>query len=71
MHIAVWWHGEGSQGFLGGGGGRGVVRGGGGGGGVVPRQVLAQPSKQQRAQSGQSRSGTPGDQQVEVRPSQE
>lgn len=63
IHIAVWWQGEGAQGFLGGGGGRGVLLGGGGGGGVAPRQVLAHPSKQQRAQLGQSRSGTPGDQQ--------
>jgi hypothetical protein len=33
-----------------------------------PRQVLAQPSKQQRPQLGQSRSGTPTDQQVENLP---
>ena len=71
IHIAVWWQGEGAQGFLGGGGGRGVLLGGGGGVGLAPRQVLAHPSKQQRAQLGQSRSGTPGDQQVEVRPAQE
>ena len=37
--------------------------GGEGGGGGGSRQVLEQPSKQQRAAWGQSRSGTPTDQQ--------
>ena len=57
----------GSQGFLLGAGGS-YDGSGGGGGGLDPAQVLAQPSKQQRPQSGQSRSGTPTDQQVECLP---
>ena len=37
----------------------------------MPTQVLAQPSKQQRPQPGQSRSDTPTDQQLLWRPRQE
>lgn len=62
IHMEPSPHGFGSQGFLGGsyfGWG-----GGGGGGGALPKQVLAQPSKQQSPQLGQSTSGTPTDQQV-------
>ena len=58
--------GLGSQGFLLGCGGAGSYLGMSwvGSGTLSPRQVLAQPSKQHRPQSGQSRSGTPRDQHV-------
>jgi hypothetical protein len=59
-------HGDGLQGSTGltGGGGGGATIGSSRGGGGGPSQMLTQPLKQQRPLLGQSRSRTPGLQQV-------
>lgn len=63
IHIEPSPQGLGSQGFLG-GSYLGSAGGGGGGGGALFKHVLAHPSKQHSPQLGQSKSGTPTDQQV-------